>query len=104
MFGILAEGQHAGMGLLRCRGGFRRGRCTFQRRAREARNVGTMLAPQRLACHQRADHAVQPEKEWLAQRKARRDVDPGDREQVRELDLAGVLLGILVEPGRIGFE
>ncbi len=63
-----------------------------------------MLAAQFLACHQRADHAVQPEEERLAQRKACGNVHAVDGEQISELDLARMLGGILVEARGIGFE
>ena len=73
-------------------------------RAREAGNVGAVFAAQRLARDQRFDHAVEAEKERLAQRKTCRHVFAFNRKQIAELQLVRVLFCELVEPCRIGIE
>jgi hypothetical protein len=106
VFGILAARQHHAARLIR---GWRRGRGfgrggNRERRTREAGHVGAMLAAQFLACHQRANHAVQPEEERLAQSKSGGDIHAVDGEQVGELDFARMFGGVLVEARSIGFE
>ena len=63
-----------------------------------------MLAPQRLAFDQRADHIAEAEEERLAQRETGGDIHAVDREEVAQLHFARVRRRVIVEASGIGFE
>ena len=79
-------------------------RCIGSWFARKTRDVRTIFPAQIVACNERLDHIVEAEEERLAKRKSGRHVQSIDGEEIAQLDLVRILIGVVIQAGGISFE